>query len=146
MLKRKLAGFALSALCVKAFSAEAQPTATVSGVSAGGIVQMLLGLVVVLAMVGVAAWLLKRVMTLRGSEPGPIQVISSTAVGQRERVVLVEVGDTWLLVGVAPGQVRTLHSMPRTKYQDVSGTPSPQSTGPAFATWLRHLTARRTDV
>jgi flagellar protein FliO/FliZ len=146
MSKRNLAGFALFALCIETVSAETPPVAPMSGVSMGGVVQMLLGLVVVLAMVGVAAWFLKRVMTLRGSEVGPIRVISSTAVGQRERVVLVEVGETWLVVGVAPGQVRTLHSMPRTKSVDAAGTQSPEPTGPAFATWLRHLTARRTDV
>jgi flagellar biogenesis protein FliO len=41
-------------------------------------------------------------------------VLSSTSVGTRERVVLVEVENTRLLLGVAPGQVRTLYELPST--------------------------------
>jgi flagellar biogenesis protein FliO len=33
-------------------------------------------------------------------------------VGARERVVLIEVENTRLLLGVAPGHVRTLHRLP----------------------------------
>jgi flagellar protein FliO/FliZ len=33
-------------------------------------------------------------------------------VGQRERVVVVEVGATWLVLGVTSNQVNTLHSLP----------------------------------
>ena len=56
-----------------------------------------------------AAWLLKRFARGSWSLPaGAIKVIGGVAVGQRERVVVVEVGGTWLVVGVAPGQVRAL--------------------------------------
>ena len=34
-------------------------------------------------------------------------------VGARERVVLVEVEGTWLVLGVAQGRVSLLHSLPR---------------------------------
>jgi flagellar protein FliO/FliZ len=34
-------------------------------------------------------------------------------VGPRERLVVVEVGDTWLLLGVASGGVSLVHSMAR---------------------------------
>jgi flagellar protein FliO/FliZ len=40
-------------------------------------------------------------------------VVGSTAVGTRERVVVVEVDGTWLLLGVGGGNVRLLHSQPR---------------------------------
>jgi flagellar protein FliO/FliZ len=39
--------------------------------------------------------------------------VATQALGQRERVVLVEIGDDWLLLGVAPGQVSALHTGPR---------------------------------
>ena len=35
------------------------------------------------------------------------------AVGPKERVVLVDVGETRLVLGVAPGHIATLHQMPR---------------------------------
>jgi len=45
-------------------------------------------------------------------------VVSSVMVGQRERVVVVEIGDAWLVLGVAAGQVRALHTMPAGKLPD----------------------------
>jgi flagellar protein FliO/FliZ len=34
-------------------------------------------------------------------------------IGNRERIVLVEVADTWIVVGLVPGQIRTLHTLPK---------------------------------
>jgi flagellar protein FliO/FliZ len=44
-----------------------------------------------------------------------LRVIAGTAVGTRERVVVLEVGSTWLVLGVAPGRVTALAEMPREK-------------------------------
>jgi flagellar protein FliO/FliZ len=44
---------------------------------------------------------------------GVVKVVGTTAVGARERVVVVEVDDTWLLLGVGGGNVRLLHSQPK---------------------------------
>lgn len=39
---------------------------------------------------------------------GPMRVLASLPLGQRERVVLVQVGEEQLLLGVAPGRVNLL--------------------------------------
>ena len=39
---------------------------------------------------------------------GVVKVVGATMVGPRERVVVVEVDNTWLLLGVGAGQVRLL--------------------------------------
>ncbi|MFO1282229.1 MAG: flagellar biosynthetic protein FliO [Burkholderiales bacterium] len=44
---------------------------------------------------------------------GPLRVVASQTVGARERVVVLELGDDWLVVGVAPGQVSALDKQPR---------------------------------
>ncbi|GKW19732.1 flagellar protein [Pectobacterium araliae] len=41
-----------------------------------------------------------------------LKVVSSCSVGQRERVVIVEVDDTWLVLGVTPQQITPLHTLP----------------------------------
>jgi flagellar protein FliO/FliZ len=93
-----------------------------SALDLSGIFQVLLGLAVVLALLFASLWLLKRLAAPRGVAAGFMKVITATAVGTRERVVVVEVGDTWLILGVAPGSVTPLHHMPR---QDIpAGTPS----------------------
>jgi flagellar protein FliO/FliZ len=43
------------------------------------------------------------------SSKGEIAILSGVSLGPRERAVLLRVGNTRLLVGVAPGRVQTLH-------------------------------------
>ena len=55
-------------------------------------------------------FLLRRVNRMGpGAAAGPLRVIGSASVGAREKVVLVAAGERQLLLGVAPGAVRTLH-------------------------------------
>ena len=86
--------------------AESLPSAT------GSIAQMLFGLVIVLVVLFAALSLLRRV---QGGRPGiadALKVLGATSVGPRERVVLVAVGKQVLVLGVAPGRVTALHSLP----------------------------------
>lgn len=104
--------------------------------------QMLAALLLVLVVVGVAAWLLKRFVANPGAAAGAIKVVAGAAVGQRERVVLVEIGATWLVLGVAPGQVNALHSMPKAAAEPLGDAlPSPPRQG--FHLWLRQFMEKR---
>jgi flagellar protein FliO/FliZ len=80
-------------------------------VSSGGIVQIIFSLLLVLAAIVLVAWLLKRMNVAQQGSGNLLKVVGGVAIGQRERVVLVEVKDTWLVVGVGPGQIRTLHTL-----------------------------------
>ena len=73
---------------------------------------LLLGLGFLLALVGVAWWLVRRMVGLQlAGNRAPIRVLGSLPVGTRERVVLVQVGEQQLLLGVAPGRVNLLHRL-----------------------------------
>ena len=104
----------------------------------GSVVQMLIGLAAVLAMVVGSLWLLKRLTQPRGASSGLMRVIAGTAVGPRERVVLLEIGSSWLVLGVAPGEVSMLAEVPR---QDLPAVP-PGEAGKDFAGWLKQITQR----
>lgn len=78
----------------------------------GNLVQMFLALTGVLALLLGGLWWLKKLTEQRGSS-GLMRVVGATAVGGRERVVIVEVGSTWLVLGVAPGRVSALAEIPR---------------------------------
>ena len=68
---------------------------------------VLLSLMLILGgFIGVA-WLVRRYLPGVGKQ-GVVKVVGATMVGPRERVVVVEVDDTWLLLGVGAGQVRLL--------------------------------------
>jgi flagellar protein FliO/FliZ len=143
MIRHWTTGLTLLVLGGQTALAEAALTGSTTGVSAGSVLQMLLGLVMVLAMVVAAAWLLKRLTALHGTGTGPIRVIAGASVGPRERVVLVEVGETWLVVGVASGQVNTLHTMSRSDSIALPDAQRPLSSGVAFASWLRRFSEGR---
>lgn len=70
------------------------------------------GLAVVILIILVAAWLLKRFGVAGSSRPGLLKVVASRSLGHRERVVVVEIEDEWLVLGVAPGHVNCLHRRP----------------------------------
>jgi flagellar protein FliO/FliZ len=71
--------------------------------------QLTLGMLLVLALIAAIAWLLKRTGRFQMSAGGGLRILGGLSMGARERVVLLQVGETQLLVGVAPGRVQTLH-------------------------------------
>lgn len=133
--------FALLLFCQDTTAAATGSADAGSALPAGGIAQAVIGLAAVLALVAGLAWLLKRYSGLRGTGSGLIRIVGGAAVGQRERIVLVEVGGTWLLVGVAPGQVRALHTMP--KAESAAQPEAPQAADDGFAGWLRRMSEKR---
>ena len=104
----------------------------------GSLLQLGLGFLVVLAVLFASLWLLKRLTSPQGRTPGLMRVISSLAVGPRERVVLMEVGDQWLLVGVGPGHISKIGELPRQAL-----TPGTDVSTPDFSAWLKRALERR---
>jgi len=101
-------------------AAESNPTAGVLKRAAGpdpiqdpvnmtSLWQLTLGMVLVLGLIISIAWLLKRSGRFQMAAGGGLRVLGGLSMGARERVVLLQVGETQLLVGVAPGRVQTLH-------------------------------------
>jgi len=84
-------------------------------VSSGGVLQIIFSLLLVLAAIVLVAWLLKRMNVAQQGAGHQLKVLGGVSIGQRERIVLVEIEDTWLVVGVGPGQIRTLHTLQKTE-------------------------------
>lgn len=135
-----IAAVAATLCCTLAQAAET-PAVPPSPITAGSMLQMLLGLAVVLALVAAMAWIMKRLGAHGAGPAGAIKVIAGAAVGQRERVVLVEVAGTWLVLGVAPGRVNALHSMPRTELPAQATAAMPGNL--PFAEWLKRMMEQR---
>ena len=77
----------------------------------GGVLKMVLGLAIVLAVMALITWLLKRMMPGVGSKQSVVRIVGGVSVGSRERIVVVEVAGRWLVVGVAPGQVNRIANL-----------------------------------
>jgi flagellar protein FliO/FliZ len=106
--------FAAGALLLIPSAAMAATSDTTSGM-----LTVLLSLVLILGGFVAVAWLARRYLPGMGVQ-GAVKVVGTTPVGTRERVVVVEVDDTWLLLGVGGGNVRLLHTLPRPAGSDKS--------------------------
>jgi flagellar protein FliO/FliZ len=115
-----------------------QPASVVSPISS--LFRMLFGLGVVLVIIGGMVWLLKRMTPGQTANSGGLRVVSAVAVGPKERVVLVDVGETRLVLGVAPGHVVRLLEMER---PDESEIASNIGNTPSFVTRLKEVVAAR---
>ncbi|MCF6338330.1 MAG: flagellar biosynthetic protein FliO [Gammaproteobacteria bacterium] len=76
---------------------------------AGNLAQTTLGLLVVLLVIGAAAWAFKRFGNVHVGAQGRMKIIGGISLGTRERAVLLQVGDQQLVIGVSPGRVQTLY-------------------------------------
>jgi flagellar protein FliO/FliZ len=107
-----------SAADMNAVNHPAQVVSTVGAGSAvpslgfGSVLQTIFGLFVVIGLVFACAWLARRFGLQPGNRGSLVKTIGGTSLGGKERVAVVEIGDTWLVLGAAPGNVRLLHTMP----------------------------------
>ncbi len=121
----------------------------------GGVLKMVLGLTVVLAVMAIITWVLKRLMPGAGSnKQSVVRVVGGVSVGSRERVVVVEVAGRWIVVGVAPGQVNGIADLEAGSLQFSENAPNTgnqlnpnlgaltQLLAPSFAQWLKKSTAK----
>ena len=95
------------------------PAQSVVGV--GDLLQVLLALLLVVALIVITAWFMRRYSGASHSRNGALRLLAGISVGQRERVVLVQAGEVQLLLGVAPGEVRTLHCFDKPVLLDTEG-------------------------
>jgi flagellar protein FliO/FliZ len=129
---RRLAAALAAAAPLAARAAEVQ-----EGLPVGAALQSLAALGLVLAAIVGAAWMLRRFQGAGAASSALVRTIAAAPVGPRERVVLVEIGDTWLVLGVAQGAVRTLHTLPRGEV--------PSAAPAGFAALLARAKAGRRD-
>ncbi|GAA0578958.1 flagellar biosynthetic protein FliO [Halomonas salifodinae] len=69
-------------------------------------------LALVLGLIFLSRYLLTRLGPRRHAQALNLRVVASTPLGPKERVVVVEVDDTWLVLGVGGGRITPLHQLP----------------------------------
>jgi flagellar protein FliO/FliZ len=74
-----------------------------SPLSVGSVAQLAMSLAAIVALILAVSWVMKRLKlgSVRGR--GEIAIIDQLALGPRDRIVLVRVGDSQLLIGVGAG-------------------------------------------
>lgn len=127
----------------------AMPTAFSGGgdfTSLAALGKMAFALLVIIGAILLCAWLLRRLgpAGLGNAAGQQLKIVAAKALGAKEKVVIVEVDGTWLVLGVTTGGISKLHELPAaqtppTLYQD-------DSFAKRFSAALRHRdrTGKRT--
>jgi flagellar protein FliO/FliZ len=118
-----------------AFSAEALAAPPSPAFSA---FKMVVALALVLGVIAVVAWLFRKITPIGQGQGSVARIVGGVSVGTRERVVVIQVADRWLVVGVAPGRVNAIADMQAGSLTDieVGGADGPLTAHP-FAKWLK---------
>lgn len=90
--------------------AKAAPASTQLSAS-GSMLKTVLGLAVVLVVMMLIAWLVKRYMPGVGAQASAVRIVGGVNVGARERVVVLEIAGRWIVVGVGAGQVSSIANL-----------------------------------
>ncbi|MEW6025445.1 MAG: flagellar biosynthetic protein FliO [Pseudomonadota bacterium] len=89
------------------------------GLSTGILMQTIFALLMVLGLLAALAWAAKRWGPRLTGNSANLRLVGALNIGGRERIMVVEVGNQWIVVGASPGRVNALATMPR---QDTGAT------------------------
>ncbi|RMQ44936.1 Flagellar protein FliO [Pseudomonas cichorii] len=124
----------------QAVAAAPQAGNAVSSGMGGQVLQLLLGLLLVVGLIFVLAWVMRRVQTVGPNSNQVIELLGSRALGARDRLVLVQVGNEQILLGVTPGRITPLHVL-----KEPVQMPVRESATPEFAQRLLELMGKDKD-
>ena len=93
--------------------AQAQSAAPAAAPAGPSMLPMIVALVFVLALIPAAVWLLKRMGGSTAAGASGLRVVGQLALGARERLVIVEAGERWLLLGVTAGSINRVGTLPK---------------------------------
>jgi flagellar protein FliO/FliZ len=117
---QRVTGTLLLAWSAGALGAPAAPVTTVApaavvgsaSVAAGSLLQTIFALIAVLALLAALLWFMKRFGPKSHVGTAPVRLVGALSLGGRERIMVVEVGNQWIVVGASPGRVNALATMP----------------------------------
>ncbi len=87
----------------------------------------------VLALIPAAVWLLKRMNPAQATASTGLRVVAQLSLGPRERVVVLEAGERWLLLGVTASSIQRIGTLPKGEEDDLPAQAS------AFAAILKRM-------
>ena len=101
--------------------------------ASGNLLQVTLSLVLVLGLIIAISMGFKKFGINRMQSNLPVSVIGAVSIGNHQRLMVIEVGEEWIVLGVTPQNISTIPSLPR-QSAEVTVT---DITKPNFATWMQ---------
>jgi flagellar protein FliO/FliZ len=122
----------------------AAPLAMTAGPAAGSLIQTIFALSLVLALLAGLAWFMKRFGPKAQAGSAHLRLVGALNLGGRERIMVVEVGDQWIVVGASPGRINALATMPRQPGEPAGAMLHPhQPPASSFSEWLKQTIDKR---
>jgi flagellar protein FliO/FliZ len=106
-----------------------------------GVIQILLALSFVIFLMLAIAWIIKRVGPGMIHQQLPMKIIGGMRIGNREKVMVIEVADQWLVLGITAQQINTLATLPKQELNET--TQAEANTNNPFANWLKTTMEKR---
>ena len=69
------------------------------------------GLLLVVMVIFLFAWLAKKLKLNQQAQNGLIRIVAGLSTGTRDRILLLQVGEEQILVGLTPGRIEKIHVM-----------------------------------
>ena len=97
------------------------------------------GLLLIVALIFLLAWLMKKFNLNQQSQSGRLmRIIAGLSIGTRDRIVLLQIGEEQILLGLTPGRIEKLHTLAQPL--EVSGE---QPASASFASKINRLMGER---
>lgn len=116
----------------RAVAAQKEVVHSVNAVGADQVLRVIAGLVIVLVVIVLVAWLARKYLASRTYGGISLRVVGGASLGGKDRVVVIEVDGDNLLLGVSPGGITRLHKLKKTTTEtreNQSVPPLPERSG-----------------
>ncbi len=111
---------------------ESLATKAVPVVGGGELLNMGLSILIVIAAILLLGWFYSKSRSLNSSGDDIINVVATRSLGPKERLMVIEVADLQVLLGMTTAGIRTLHV-----FDKPLAVPEPRAASPNFAARLR---------
>ncbi len=109
-----------------------------TGSSAANLLQVISALFVVILVLLGCAWAVKNFAPKRLLGKVPMRVVGGVNIGGRERVLVIEVADQWIVIGATPTQITPITTLPRQNTAEDA-----EIAGKPFSAWLKQMMEKR---
>ncbi|MBC3934926.1 flagellar biosynthetic protein FliO [Undibacterium rugosum] len=107
-----------------------------------GFLQIVLALLFILGLMFAAAWAFKRITPVGQQNRLALKIVGGLNLGQRERILVVEIGDQWMILGVTAHNINQLGQVARQEQL----LQQAGADGSAFQSWLQKTIAKRNET
>ncbi|SOE49555.1 flagellar biosynthetic protein FliO [Orrella dioscoreae] len=107
------------------------------------LIRVVVGLLLVVATILSLAWLARRSGLLARGAPGLLKNVATLTLGPRNHVTVIQVDETWLVVGVTNTQMTLLHTQPARPLESGDATAAATTAAAPFAEKLARALQRK---